>query len=302
MIQTGYYSHIELLTSGKSKHIKKTVKTPDPSNLKKFIEIQRQRLEKASIPVSKLVEIELGQEEIIIVEEYAGDDFVDIVDAENLPMYLQKLLEQVYLPLFKNSEIIEDDFVSAGIDPVLRNFVYNVRTGQFVFVDFFPPKIYFEGKFIQEVPELSDPDFLEIRKMGHNSLAGLFYVTYINTVRIYPNSQKIIQAIFLQFLQKNRITLSENYILTSPIYRLTDVSQAKEIIENIETWQFPNYYYLRELANWVLTNNSRFIEKHNEIYKLTGHIRDENSPDYGRISDHNFNKVRQLLLTGIKSS
>lgn len=306
MAQKSYYSHIELITKDSQKFVEKSLTFCQPRSeveeIRRKVLLQRDGLADAGVPISNLVDAEVGpthngETTLRFREEFAGLDFVDIVNSENAHMYIRLLLHGVYKPLLKSTS---DDHLRVGIDPVLRNFVFNTAANEFKYVDFLPPKVFFSGEYTHELPELTDPDFREIRKYAHYSRRGIIYVTYINTVRVFPQLQRVVAAAFQQFLAE--IGESDLFadIENSPIHRAHSAIELQRVLSGISSWKLPHYYHLRELANWIYSHNPEFAEDHARIFKLSHHVTEEDHPEYGQVSAENFTELKSLLQSGMK--
>ncbi len=303
----GYYSQIEIKTIDNVKYIDKklylAIGRDEAEIVRQKILLQREAFTELRIPTSKLVNIEVFPEQatgkfvITVREVFAGLDFMDVVDNDNFPMYLDKLLKDVYRPLLLSTS---EDYLRAGIDPVLRNFVYDNRAAEFCYVDFLPPKVFYKGTYSQEIPELTDPDFFEIRKFAHNFRPGIVYVTYINLVREFPQHARYIAGRIAQFLAEIKQPQLYQYIQDSPLYRVHDKTAAERVIDGIGDWRLSNYFMLRELANWILTADPSFSEQHKQIFKLTHHVTNPADPEYGRLSASNFQQVLAGLRSGVR--
>ncbi len=303
---TGYNSVIEIETNNNQKYINKTLRLSLPKKkailIKQLMLQQRLYFDKYNVPISKLINIRLIKQKknlynIKSKEVFAGLDFVDIVNKDNLPHYIDQILKDIFVPLLNSTK---QEYLDAGIDPIMRNFIYDFKKMQFVYVDFFPPKVKYNGKFIQEIPELTDPDFKKIRNFGHNNRAGIIYALYINLVREYPEFQKIISGKIEQFTYDISQKHLFKYIQTSPMYRIDNKQEVLEIILSIKTWKFLNFYLIREIANWINSKSNQFSSFHKKIYQLTHHITDPNDKEYGKISNKNFKLSLEILQKGLK--
>lgn len=303
-----YNSEIEIVQVDGVKYIDKKLRLPLPSRqeaeeARQKVILQRQAFSRIHVPTSDMVNIEIlpATDEsgfvIWIREIFAGLDFMDVVTDDNYSMYLSRLLQDVFKPLLTSTR---EDYLPAGIDPIPRNFVYNNHKGEFCYVDFVPPKVFYKGKYTQEIPECSDPDFYEVRNFSHNLRAGIVYVTYINLVREFPTQLGMTAGRLEQFLREIGENSLYKYIQESPIYRVHDPKTVKAVISNIRDWKWNNYYLLREIANWINNYNPSLGELKKEVFKATSQERDPQSPDYGRLSQANFSKALELLKEGVE--
>lgn len=302
----GYYSQIEIKTIDGVKYIDKTlslnISRDEAEEIRQRIQLQRAGYQELRIPTSKLVNIEVypnkesGRFAVMVREVFAGLDFMDVVDDENFPMYLDKLLKDIYRPLLTATR---DELVRVGIDPVLRNFVYDNKAGEFCYVDFLPPKVFYKGSYSQEVPELTDPDFYEVRVFCHNSRAGIVYATYINLVREFPQHLKYIAGRIEQFLAEIGEPELYKHIANSPLYRVHSIQEVRQIIADIKDWKRENYFLLREIANWILHQNPAWKDQHKALYKLTHHVTNPEDKEYGRLSQKSFDQVLAQLNSAL---
>ncbi len=307
-----YNSHIQLVTVGSNKYIDKRFRLPlsrsDAEELRQKVILQRRSLEEAGVPTSELINIEVeparagGSDEdgfiLYIRERFAGLDFMDVVNNDNYGMYLDRLLSDILRPFLK---WVEDDYAKAGLDAIPRNFVYDNARGQFCYVDFIPPKVFYKGSYTQEIPECTDPDFFEVRMFSHNYLPGIIYVLYINLIREFPGQLGLTAGRIEQFLVKYKRSEAYREISGSPLYRVHSPSQVKEIIENLADWKKSHYFLLREAANWLNNYSPELEILKKEIYKVTSQERDPHSPDYGRIKQENFEKAKELIISACQN-
>jgi hypothetical protein len=299
-----YNSNVEIITIDGVKYIEKTFRLAMPreeaEDIRQRIVLQRHAFQDMHVPTSEMVSIEVVKEgeghTIKIREIFAGLDFKDVVDDNNFSMYFDRLLMDVFKPLLRSTT---DENLRAGIDPALRNFVYNNRTAEFVYVDFIPPKVFYKGTYSQEVPEIPDPEFHKVRMFKHNNRAGVIYGLYVDVVRDYPTQLKYASARIEQFLAEIGEERLSEYIVNSPMHRMHSAAEVKEIIEKITDWHWNNYYLLREIANWLAFKNPELIELQRQVYTVTSQERDPRSVDYGRLSEANFQKAKQLLIEGV---
>jgi|GEM_PF-3808021 len=302
---TKYNSVIEIVETPKGKFIDKTLRISmaraEAEEIRQQVLLQRHTYDVLHIPSSKLNDIDVvpfnDGYSIKIREVFAGLDFMDVVDNDNYSMYLDKLLNDVYKPLLKSTK---NTHLTVGIDAILRNFVYNNRRGEFCYVDFMPPKVFYKGKFTQEIPECPDLDFFNVRVLGHNDRAGVVYVTFINLVREFPGQLGLTAAKIQQFLAEISAKKLFKYIEESPIYRATDPKQVQSALENLKDWHGSNYYLIREIANWLNANNPALEPVKREIYALTSQERDPKSAEYGRVSNANFLAAKKLISKSLK--
>jgi len=300
-----YNSLIEIVTIDGIEYIDKKLRLSlnrnEAEEIRQKVLLQRHAFEKMHVPTSKLVNIEVMKDDkgywLNIREVFAGLDFMDVVNNDNFAMYLERLLQDIFKPLLKSTS---EDYLGAGIDPILRNFVYDNKVGEFCYVDFMPPKVFYKGKFCQEIPECPDLDFYNVRIFSHNLRAGVVYVLFVNLVREFPTQLRFVAARLEQFLKEiGEIKLYE-YIYNSPLYRAHDLQSVKETIKKLGDWKYNNYYLLREIANWLNSHNKRLEIDKKEVYRLTSQERDVNSPDYGRISSANFLETLNVLLAAVE--
>lgn len=302
-----YNSEIEIVEQDGKKFIDKRLRLGLKDRnlveeLRQMITLQRHAFEKIHVPVSELINIEViptepGEFTIKIREVFAGLDFMDVVTDENYSMYLDRLLADIFKPLLTSTK---NDNLPAGIDPVLRNFVYDTHKGEFCYVDFMPPKVFYKGRYTQEIPEITDQNFYEVRVAGHNNRAGLVYNLYINLVREFPAQLGLTSARLEQFLTSCGEGNLYEAIKTSPLYRAHTPSEVKAVADNISDWHGHNYYLLREIANWLNSHKPELTEIKRSIYKATSQERDPESLDYGRISEAQFLETKRLIQAGLE--
>lgn len=298
-------SHAEIYTENGTKYIAKTFRLPltraQAEELRQQVLLQRQSFENMRIPTSKLVDIDLfpgdGGFKLVIKEIFAGSDFMDVVNDDNFPMYFNRLLDDIFKPLLTATD---QQYLAAGIDGVPRNFVYDTKRGEFCYVDFIPPKVFYKGRHVQEIPECPDPDFYQVRLLAHNDRAGIVYNLYINILRELPNQLKFVAGRLEQYLEEIKQPELFKYIRQSKLYRVHEPSQVREIIKAIPDWKGLNFYLLREAANWLHNYNTELGELKKQVYQATSQERAVTSPDYGRISIKNFKLAKQLLLKGVE--
>lgn len=298
-------SHAEIYTEAGIKYIRKTFRLALPRSeaeeLRQQVLLQRQSFDNMRIPTSKLIDIDLIPNKdgegfkLIITEVYAGSDFMDVVTDDNFTMYFNRLLDDIFRPLLTSTD---QKYLSSGIDGVPRNFVYDGKRGEFCYVDFIPPKVFYKGRYVQEIPECPDQDFYNVRLLAHNDRAGIVYNFYINILRELPKQLGYVAGRLEQYLTEIKQGELFHYIAASPLYRAHDASQVKEVVSNIPDWKGTNFFLLREAANWLHNANPAWEEQKKEVYKLTSQERAINSPDYGRISTENFQAAKQLLING----
>ncbi|MFW5702432.1 MAG: hypothetical protein ACOCXP_00510 [Candidatus Dojkabacteria bacterium] len=267
-----------------------------------MIRYQRESFAKMKVPTSDLLSLEVvgGEEQaqIQIIELFAGADFSDIVDNDNYPMYLDRLLDDIFAPLLlAKSNAGEDGWLDIGIDGIPRNFVYSIRENQFLYVDFFPPKVRWNGRHIQEIPETPSEEFFKIRMMAHNSAPGIIYNLYINLIRDFPDQLPLTVGKLEQFCREIGREDAFSSIADSPLYREDEATAIKEIIDTLGDWHGQNFYLLREAANWLGFHSKSFPEKKKKaVFDLTKQGRDPKGEDYGIISKEKFVQVKQILL------
>jgi hypothetical protein len=304
-----YNSEIEILELDGRKYIDKRLRLPIPSHaaaeeVRQQVLLQRQAFEKMHVPISELVNIEVirdaaGEEErfsIYMREVFAGLDFMDVVSDDNYNMYLDRLLQDVFEPLLRSTS---KELLSAGIDPVLRNFVYNHKRGEFCYVDFMPPKVHYKGHYTQEIPELPAGEFYNVRLLSHNNRAGVIYNLYVNLLREFPRQLGFTAARLEQFL--NNIAEPDLYALvsSSPLYRQHSPAEVLKTVEGLQNWHGANYLLLREAANWLHNYNPELGDLKRDIYKATSQERDPKSPEYGTLRADNFAQALSLIKQGL---
>lgn len=298
-------SIVNIINDNGNKYIQKTFRLGLPrsqaEDIRQQVLLQRENFNNIHVPVSKLIDIDIveerGEFRLVIKEEYVGSDFMDVVNTENFSMYIDKVLHEILKPLLTSSD---KEYLSAGIDGTPRNFVYNHKQNQFCYVDFIPPKVFYKGHYTQEIPEIEDKDFYEIRKTSHNSRAGILYNFYINTIRELPSELGLLAAKLEQFAQELNDDEIFSMIRGSKLYRVYDLVDFSNVVRDIEDWKGDNFFLIREAANWLNNRNPDLNILKKQIYKATSQERDIDSRDYGRISEENFVKAKQLLLHGVE--
>ncbi|MFQ5493378.1 MAG: hypothetical protein ACE5DX_04430 [Candidatus Dojkabacteria bacterium] len=303
--QTSYYSQTRIFSRNGTKYIEKAY--PLHFYTRKQIEDLRERMliarsafEELHIPVSGLIEMEIQKDQdgfkLVVVENFEGLDFVDIVDNDNFEMYLDKMLDNIYLPLLKSAS---GDLLKVGIDTAVRNCVYKLHSGEFCYVDFMPPKVFYKGHYTQEVPEITGP-FYDIRMFSHNDPAGIVYTLYINLARLFPQKRKSVIAKIDQFLETNKLDKLKKHLTQSPFYRLTDLKKASEVVENLDDWKGEKYLQLREAAVIAAEARDDFRGKLEDFFKLTHHETDAESEEYGLLPTARFREAKRLLIEAFK--
>ncbi|MBD3363395.1 hypothetical protein GF362_06785 [Candidatus Dojkabacteria bacterium] len=297
---TGYNSIVEIIQENGSKYVLKTIRIPMElsvvQDLEQRILLQRSALESMGISIPELIKTETIHKEddynLLIKEKFEGVDFVDVVDENNFEFYIDKVLDDIYKPLLKSTK---EKYLKAGIDPIARNFVYKTHVNHFCYVDFIPPKVFYKGHYSQEIPEIEGP-FYDIRMLCHNERAGLIYVQYVNFIRVFPQKRKFIQGKIEQFLENIEESELKEYIINSPLYRIENPRDAAKIVKEMDDWRGINYYYLREAICIASELNSKFRKKQSEMFKLTTHERDPDSPEYGLLPQERFLDVKQKVI------
>ncbi|MCA9385158.1 hypothetical protein KC717_00755 [Candidatus Dojkabacteria bacterium] len=298
---TGYYSSLEIIEEQGKKFVQKKITLPLSlsivQDLEQRIRLQRSALESMGVPIPELIKIEIIQDEegthnLLIKEHFEGLDFVDVVDDSNFEFYIDKLLTDIYKPLLTSTT---EEYLKAGIDTSVRNFVYKSHENQFCYVDFIPPKVFYKGHYSQELPEIEGP-FYDIRMLGHNDRAGVVYVQYVNFIRLFPEKRKFIQGKIEQFLDSINESDLKKYMVESPFYRIEDPQNAAEHVNQIEDWRGMNYYYLREGICIASELNTEFRKRQSDLFAMTTHERDHNSDEYGLLPQSTFEKVKNLIL------
>lgn len=302
-----YNSNTEIYTENGIKYIRKTFRLAmsrqEAEEVRQKVLMQRHAFENMRVPTSKMVDIDLKQDgtsndfRLTITEVFAGLDFMDVVDNENFSMYFDRLLDDIFKPLLKSND---NNLLPAGIDGSLRNFVYDNKHGEFCYVDFLPPKVFYKGKYTQEIPEITDADFYEIRKISHNHKDGIVYNLYINTLREFPEQLKYLPGRLEQYLKEIKEEKLFTMIQESALYRVHDPIEIQKIINSIKSWSGQNFFLIREIGNWFHSQNPELSELKKEIFKLTSQERNPDSPDYGKISKESFDAVIKLLKEGVR--
>jgi hypothetical protein len=258
--------------------------------------LQRNAFEEIHIPISELIDLEIVKKgkhfNLVATEKFEGLDFADVVDHDNFEMYLEAMLMDIYKPLLKSTT---KDLLPAGIDTVVRNYVYRAHSHEFCYVDFMPPKVYYKGHYLQEVPEISGP-FYDIRLQMHNERAGVIYALYVNLSRIFPLKRRFIVSKIEQFLQEIKEGDLSKYITRSPFYRLDNASKAIELINNMKDWKGINYLLLREAACVAVDFNHKFAAELDDFFKMTHHETDPDSEDYGMLPLRKFEQAKAKLI------
>jgi len=299
--QVKYYSDIRIFNDNGTKMIEKKyplsfLSRNEIEDLRQRIVLQRSAFEDMHIPISTLKSIEIIKEDdkfsLVVVERFEGLDFVDVVDETNFEMYLERMLHDIYKPLLRSTD---QELMRVGLDTSVRNFVYKIRDGEFCYVDFMPPKVFYKGHYTQEVPEIEGP-FYDIRMLTHNDRRGVVYTAYINLARRYPDKRKAVISKFEQFL--NEIDQHElmQHIIESPFYRLSDPADAVAIIQEISDWQGVAYLHLREAACIAAEFNDSFKEQLEAFFKLTHHETDTKSDEYGMLPATRFAEAKDTLI------
>lgn len=297
---TGYNSLIEIVEENNQKYIYKTVRIPLTlsfvQELEQRMRLQRDALINMGISVPELIRMEIIQTDegynILVKEKFEGLDFADVVDEDNFEFYIDKLLDDIFKPLLKSTK---EKYLKAGIDPIVRNFVYKAHDSKFCYVDFIPPKVLYKGHYSQEIPEIEGP-FYDIRMFCHNERAGLIYVQYVNFIRVFPNKRKFIQGKFEQFLDRIEEKELKKYMIKSPFYRIENPLDAAKFVEQMTDWRGANYYYLREAICIAAELNPEFKKQQDAMFKLTTHERNPESEEYGLLLLKNFETVKTEII------
>lgn len=300
-----YYSEVRIISKDSTKFIEKSydlsfLSRNEIEDLKQRILIQRSAFEKLRIPISALENIEIIKTEngfsLVVIERFEGLDFIDVVDVENLEMYLDRVLTDIYEPLLTSTK---EKYLAAGIDTSIRNYVYRLHTGEFCYVDFMPPKVNFKGHYTQEVPEIKGP-FYDIRMYSHNKRAGIVYTLYINLARHFPSKRKFIVSKIEQFLTG----LGEDELLihikNSPFYRVDTAKKVIELVDSIDSWHKEKYFQLREAACVIAELNNTFTKELPEFFKLTHHETNTDSPEYGKLPQNKFEQAKTTLINALQ--
>ncbi|KXK25851.1 MAG: hypothetical protein TR69_WS6001001457 [candidate division WS6 bacterium OLB20] len=240
---------------------------------------------------------------LVVVERFEGLDFVDVVDESNFEMYVERMLQDIYKPLLTSTD---RDLLPVGIDTSVRNFVYRIRDGEFCYVDFMPPKVFYRGHYTQEVPEISGP-FYDIRMLTHNDRKGVVYSVYINLARLFPAKRKAVISKLEQFLVGIAQPDLMEHIVSSPFYRLSEAKDAINIVNAIQDWKGISYLHLREAACIAAEYNDSFRQQLEDFFKLTHHETDTDSSEYGLLPARRFDAAKAMLidaftLNGAKSN
>ncbi len=298
---TGYYSIVKTFTQDGIKLIEKSYPLPfltytEIEELRQRMLLQRHAFEELHIPISEQVSLNIlktGRNfKIVSLEKFEGHDFVEIVDNTNLEMYLDRMLFDIYQPLLNSTK---NDYLSAGIDTVVRNYVYRPKSNEFCYVDFMPPKVSYKGHYLQEVPEISGP-FYDIRLQMHNERAGVVYALYVNLSRIFPLKRRFIVSKIEQFLQEINETELSKYITGSPFYRLDSASKAIQLVRDMKDWKGINYLLLREAACAAVDFNHKFAAELDDFFKMTHHETNPDSEDYGMLPAKKFDEAKAKLI------
>ncbi len=300
---SGYYSHIEILEESGEKYVIKTVHIPlkleVAEDLKERILLQREILTHHEVPISTMVDLQIVEAEdsynLIIKEKFEGVDFVDVVNETNLELYTDKFLHDIFAPLLTSTK---EQYLKAGIDPILRNFVYRPAEKQFCYVDFIPPKVYLNHHYSQEVPEIEGP-FYDIRNICHYDRAGIIYLQYINFLRVFPDKRDFVLTKFEHFLDKIGEPGLKKYIQESPLYHVHASNDLIIFLEGLKDWRGINYLHLREAICIAAGMNHQVKEIKEEIFKLTTHERDVDSPDYGLLPKAKFEEAKQTIISAL---
>lgn len=265
-------------------------------DLRQRVILQRNAFEELHIPISQLKSLEIIPKGkvfyLVATEKFEGLDFVDVVDSENFDFYIDKVLSDIYKPLLKSTG---KSHLSAGIDTAIRNYVYRFHEGEFCYVDFMPPKVFYKNHYTQEVPEIEGP-FYDIRMISHNERAGIVYSLYINLARVYPEKRKFISSKLEQFLEMINESELKKYLTNSPFYRIGSRKEAVEVVKSLSDWKAEKYFHLREAACIAAEENPNFKAKLPEFFKLTHHETDTKSHEYGLLPQKRFEQAKKLLI------